>query len=237
MGAERHALRRFFRRKAGANRETAAKPFGEGRDVGRDARLLYGEKAARASDSRLHLVNDEQQAMAIAKPAQRLQKVPRERAHAAFALNRFDEHARRFGSYQRFDGGKIAERRGIEAFDLWTEALDIFWIAAGGERRERAPVKRALEGDEAVAMRLAFGRVKFARGLDRAFDRFRAGITEEDEIGESRIDEPARKAFGLRDLIEIGDVPGTPRRRKRVETRCGCAWPSELTATPAPKSR
>ena len=98
-------------------------------------------------------------------------------------------------------------------------------IAAGGERRERASVKRSLEGDQPVALRLAIGGVKFARRLDRAFDRFRAGIAEEHLIGEARLDQPAREPFRLGNLIEIGDVPGTRRAplQRIDETRVAMA--------------
>ena len=98
-------------------------------------------------------------------------------------------------------------------------------IAAGGKRRERASVERALESDQPVALRLAIGGVKPARRLDRAFDRFRAGVAEEHLVGEARLDEPAREPFRLGNLIEIGDVPRPPRAllQRIDETRMAMA--------------
>ena len=46
------------------------------------------------------------------------------------------------------------------------------------------------------------------------------------------------KRFLARDLIEVRQVPDlVGLRPSERSTRCGWAWPSELTATPAPKSR
>ncbi len=62
----------------------------------------------------------------------------------------------------RFDGLEIAEWNLIEAFDRRAEAVEIFLLAAGGERRQRAAVEGAFEGDDAVAFRRAARRLIFA---------------------------------------------------------------------------
>ena len=61
---------------------------------------------------------------------------------------------RRVGD-RALDRVEIAERHLIEAFDDRAEAFEIFFLSAGGERRERAPMERALECHEAEAFRLA----------------------------------------------------------------------------------
>ena len=53
-----------------------------------------------------------------------------------------------------FDRVKIAERNLIEAVDDRPETVEIFLLTAGGERRQRAAVERALEGDDAIALRM-----------------------------------------------------------------------------------
>ena len=50
----------------------------------------------------------------------------------------------------------------IEALDLGAEALEIFLLAAGRDGRERASVERALEGDDAEAVRLSVRRMVLA---------------------------------------------------------------------------
>ena len=117
------------------------------------------------------------------------------------------------GTDRRLHGVEIAERDLIEAVDLGTKALDVFKVAASGERRQRAPVKRALEGDEAIALGSAIGRVKLARSLDRAFNGLGARIGEEHAIGESGVDKPAGQRLGLRNLEEIGYMPRLLGRR------------------------
>ena len=53
-GADRHA---------GADRQPAAEPLGQGHDVGGDAVVLVGEKRAGAAHSGLHLVEHQQRAV------------------------------------------------------------------------------------------------------------------------------------------------------------------------------
>ena len=87
------------------------------------------------------------------------------------------------------------------------EAFEIFWIAAGGDRRERAAVKGALKADDPIPFRMAADELIAARGLDRAFHRLGAGIGEEHQIGKACCGKPRAKPFRLRNLEKIGDVP------------------------------
>ena len=59
------------------------------------------------------------------------------------------------GPIARLTGIDIAERHLVEAIDHRAEAVEIFLLAAGGERRQRAAMKGALERDDAVALRPA----------------------------------------------------------------------------------
>ena len=65
----------------------------------------------------------------------------------------------------------------------------------------------AFEGDDTVALRLAGGRLIFARHLDRALDRLGAGILEKYRVGEARRAQPVGELLAFRNAIEIGDVP------------------------------
>jgi hypothetical protein len=57
-------------------------------------------------------------------------------------------------------------------------------LSAGGEGRERPPIKCAFERDDSVTLRPAADELVFARDLDRALHRLGTGIAEEDEVGE-----------------------------------------------------
>ena len=48
----------------------------------------------------------------------------------------------------------IAERDLVEALDLRAEAFEVLLLAAGRDRRERAAVEGALEGEDAEALGL-----------------------------------------------------------------------------------
>ena len=96
-----------------------------------------------------------------------------------------------------------------------------FAFLAAAERRQRAAVERALEGDDAVALRPAVRRLVFAHHLDDAFHRLGAGVGEEHRVGEACGAQPVGQPLALRDAVEIGDVQhlGRLRRDRRDQVR------------------
>ena len=86
----------------------------------------------------------------------------------------------------------------VEAVDGWPEAFKMLWLTAGSDGGEGAPVKRALEGDEAVALGLSLFEVITARHLNRAFNCLGAGIGEECVVGEGRVTKLCRQAAPAR---------------------------------------
>ena len=208
MCAKRHSFGGFSCRKTCAERKSAAQSLGHCGDVGGYAAVFAREKAAHASDACLHLVENKQQAMLVTELAKPGEKALRKDAYAALALDRLEQHASGLRADQGFHSFQIRERRLIEAVDRRTEAFQIFGIAAGGDGRKRATVKRAFECNEAIAFRLAVGRVIFSRGLDRAFHRLGARIGEEHKIGEGRLRQSFGEPLGLWDDEQIRDVPG-----------------------------
>ena len=111
------------------------------------------------------------------------------------------------GVIARLGRFEIAERHMVEAFDDRTKAVEIFFLSAGGERCQRAAVEGALKSNDAVAFRRAIRRMIFARHLDRAFHRLGAGIAEEHHVGKACIAQSLRDALGLRNFVEVGNVP------------------------------
>ena len=91
--------------------------------------------------------------------------------------------------------------------DLRPETFEIFRLAAGRDGGERAAVKGAFEGQNAIALGMAVDRLVLARHLDRRLVRLGARIGEEDEIGEGRVGEPAGEPLAFRVLIKVRDVP------------------------------
>ena len=152
----------------GAHREAAADALGDRHDVGRDARPFIGEELAGAADAALHFVEDQEQAVLVAEFAQPLQRLRREAADAALALHGLEQDRRGLGSDQLLGGVDVVEGDLVEAVDLGAETFEIFRLAAGRDRRQRAAVEGAFEGDGAEALRMAVDIVIAARRLDGA---------------------------------------------------------------------
>ena len=66
--------------------------LGHGQQVGRHAEVLRGERRAEPPQARDHLVEDEQDAVAVADLAQSLQIALRRDQHAGRARHRLDDH-------------------------------------------------------------------------------------------------------------------------------------------------
>ena len=80
----------------------------------------------------------------------------------------------------------------VEAFHRRSETLEIGLVARRGEGRQRAAVKRALAGDDAIALGVTGLGLVFARDLDRQLAGFGAGIAEEHGVGKGVVDETLR---------------------------------------------
>ncbi len=173
MGAGLHAGGGLGGGKAGAEREPAADALGDRHDIGCDARPFMGKKLAGAAHAGLDLVEDQQQAVFVADLAQRLHELGGSGAHTALALHRLDEDCRRRIGDGGADRCDITESYLIETRRLGAEAFEIFLLAAGGDRRKRAPMEGPFEGDDVEALGVALGKLIAARRLDRTFERFR----------------------------------------------------------------
>ena len=108
------------------------------------------------------------------------------------------------GAPGRFE---VAERHLVEALDHGTEAVQVFLLAAGRQRRQGAAVEGALVGDDAVALRPAARRLVLARHLDGALQGLGAGIGEKHHVRETGDAQAGGQPFALRDTVEVGDMP------------------------------
>ena len=156
--------------------------------VGLDARVLDPEEPAGAAEARLHLVDDQDDPVAVADRADTFDELGRRDDEPAFALHRL-EHDR--GDALGPDRGREcllerAERvlgrhaavgvRERHPVDLGRERAEarLVGVHLRGERQreQRAPVERALERDHRRAARVG------ARELDGVLDGLGAGVEE-----------------------------------------------------------
>src|SRR5262249_1047814 len=156
--------------------EAAADALRQRHDVGGDARPLIRKELAGATDTGLHLVDDKEELVLVAKRAEVAHELTRGQADAALALDRFDDDRRGLRPDRLPDRLHVAMRHLHEAAGNRTHALDVFRVAGGRERGERAAMEGAGKGDEMGALGTAVDEVITARGLDRALDGLGAGI-------------------------------------------------------------
>ncbi len=150
----------------------------------------------------------------IAQIAQHLQFGVGQGARAAFALHRLDQDGRRRRCLgRRADGVVIIERHIDEAGQARTEAFQIGLVASGGHRGIGAAVEGALKTDDVYAFVVTLGGVIFARQLQSAFDRFRAGIGEEHLISEGGRTQFAGQFSLPWNGEDVGDMPQLLRLR------------------------
>ncbi len=188
MAADCHGGRRRFAGQAGAERKAAADTLGNRHDIRLDVGPFMGKELAGAAVAALDLVENQQEAVLVAQIAQALQALIGDNADAAFTLHRFDQNAGGFRSDGRLDRFVIGKRNLIEALDPGAEAIKIFVLAAGGDGRQGAAVKGALEGDQPKALGCAGHGMIAPRRLDGAFHGLGAGIGEKHLVGEGRSD-------------------------------------------------
>ena len=207
MRARRHAFGGFRARQHRADRKAAAERLRQRHHIGRDAEAAIGKEIAGAAHAGLHLVEGEQQAMLVAELAQRLEEGMRRRAHAALALHRLDQDAGGVRADRLLHGLEVAMRHLVEAVHRRAETFEIFGGAGGGERRQRAAMEGAFEGDDAVALAMAFGEMIVAHQLDHALHRFSAGIAEEHEVGKALLAQACGQHLAVRALEQVRHVP------------------------------
>ena len=97
----------------GAQRQPVGDPLGEADDITGDSPVFGGEHLPRPANATLDLVEDEQDAMLIAEPAQARQEIRGRHDVAPFALDRLDEDRRQLirradRAQQRIDTVEVA---------------------------------------------------------------------------------------------------------------------------------
>src|SRR6187397_2261345 len=175
--------------------------------------------------------------MLIAKLTERAQECRRCDPHTTFALDRFDKNCSRRRPDRALDRFKVTKRDLVEAVDRRSEAFQIFLVTGCGDCSQSAPMEGAFKCDDAIPLGLAGGRLILALHLDRALDRLSAGILEEHGVGKADRAQPIGELFAFRDAEKVETCQTLCACLVSASARCGCAWPSALTATPAVKSR
>ena len=237
VAAGGHSCAHCLGGEAGADGEAAAEPLGRGKNIGLDSGPFMGIETPGTPNPGLDLVEQQNDALLVGKRTEILEEAPRDLTHAAFAHDRLDQNSCGLVADRPLDGHDVQCLDLVEPVDRGAEAFEMLGLTAGGDGGKRAAMKRALEGDKPVALRRAVLEMIAARGLDRAFDGLGTGIGEEHPIREGRrADLSARRSCsGMR--CKFDTCQSFFAWLVRASTRCGCAWPRAVTATPLAKSR
>ena len=170
-----------------------------------------GEQPSGAAHAGLHLVEHQKDAELVGDFAQALEVIVARGGEPALALHRLDDNAGRLRPDHRPHLVEIAVGDMIETRRRRPEALEVFLVAGGGERRQRAAVERAGAANQPHALGMAGLGVVFARDLDRGFHRLGARVAEEGGVGEGNGGEALGGTILSGDLVQVGGVPQLPR--------------------------
>ncbi len=147
--------------------------------------MLLRQKLAGAAQPRLDFVEDEDDALARAKLANRADIARRRHEHAGLALDRLHEHRDRVWRDLSFKRFEISEWHDLEAAREGAEPRPCRWIGAETDDRHSAAVEIVGENDDlGLPLRHALDLITpFARHLDGGLHRFRAGVHRENLCG------------------------------------------------------
>ena len=226
-------------------REAAAEPLGDGHQVGRDAFLLAGMQRARAAHAAHHLVQDQQDAVAVADLAHALEVAfDRGNASGRRAPDRFGHEghdgirAELLDLVFEFLGQPLAvlrrrlvgpppaileARRDMMHVDQQRrELLAPPFVAADGQGTQRVAVVALPAGNEVPSLRLALLHEILPRHLQRRLDGLRPAADEVDVAGAAR---------RVRDQV-FGQLFGD-LRREEARVRIGQICRAERAWRPA----
>ena len=162
----------------GTHREAVGDSFGTGDEVGRDAKVLVGEEASRATVAALNLVADEHGAGFVAEFPKSLHEFRSGEADAADALDALhddgsDVALAKFG----FKGGKVVQREEGDV-TVGVDGCHDFGVVGGFNRQRGASVECFRGSEHTTSSRVE--RCQFQRVLIG----FCTGVDEEErEIG------------------------------------------------------
>ena len=118
-----------------------------------------------------------------------MQECRRCRSNTTLALNRLDHHRAGVIVHHRFDRMQIVKRDMDDICRLWSKAVGIFRLPADGYGKQRATMKRVMEGNDFGFERAMTHAGIVARQLKGGFVSFGTGVHEQYAFGESRINE------------------------------------------------
>src|SRR3974390_379651 len=112
----------------------AAQRLAQNESVRADVFMLIRKPGAGPAETRLHLVEDQNDTPGVADPPHARQPTLRRHDDASFALNGFDEHGSGVGTDRALHSGKVAERNRAESWREWSKAVAI--IRLGGKAND-----------------------------------------------------------------------------------------------------
>ena len=151
----------------------------------------------------LHGVHHEQQLLLIAELPQPQQILRSDRRHSTFPLNSFHEYCDCCGRERLSDSVEIIERHMAKFLHQRLKPFLHLFLAGGGNRCQRAPVK-GVNGRDNFEPALLMP--KPARQLEQTFIRFGAAVTKEyftrPNLLHERLRQPALRLV----IVKIGNV-------------------------------
>ena len=207
-------------RPAGTDGHTVAERLGHRHDVGHHALALEREPSARPPEAGLDLIDHQENSAFGTKFACLGEESRRRRYHAVFPFDHLEEQS---GDHARVE--RRVERRHVTEADVAKalgerrEGLVLGRLPGRMQGGERAPMKRAVSGDDRVATPAA----ESTRELDRTLVSLGSGVGEKDlATGRCLVaDQPVQRLCNL--LVQTGleQVRDVEQRRGLLGNRAG----------------
>ena len=220
---------RLAERDAGADRDAAAEPLGDGDDVGVGHRP--GEPLAGAADAGLHLVEPEQRAVVAGDLAGGGEVRGGRDDHARLALDRFEDHGRGLVGDGLRECGLVAVRHEGDVAGQRLERRAVRLLRRQRERAHGAAVEGALGGDQV-------GTAGAPGQLEGRLVGLGAGVGEEHPARRRPTSDSSRSASSTCGALvkKFETWPSVVSCSVTAATSAGWAWPRALTAMPPSRS-
>ncbi len=206
MGTRSEGLCHLFTGQHRAHRQAVGQSLGQGHDIRLDAEVFISKQSPCPPHPGLDFIENQKRAGFVAKRAHGFEIAGVRAAHAALALDRFEQHGGGSVIELGFKTRHVIERHKIKPAEHRIEPFADLLLTGCREGRHGAPVKRLVHGNNPETVGIALLVEIFAGQLDGRFIGFGPTVAEKNPVRETVCHQKSGH-IGLWFSVEkVGDV-------------------------------